>query len=192
MEKLGLHHIKLSHLFCSPSPPPSSCLPLSSSKTANKLTIPSFLLVIQLHGIIFLQFVPFRDFQAHGSLAQDLLTKEVLAELPDQLLSFMTKHSIKPKLPRPLTVDSIVPIMPHSANQSAPFASHQSAPYPVNNSDALLYSANHNPTYPTNQRPPYPTSQIVSLVRIKNRPSPSNYCVMDFKQRSFGKPSRTI
>jgi len=57
-----------------------------------------------------------------------LLSKEVLAEIPDQLLSFMTKHNIKPKPRQPLVVDSIKPVMPHSTNKTAPFGSQESPP----------------------------------------------------------------
>ena len=106
---------------------------------------------------LFFQFVPFRDFQTHGALAQDLLSKEVLAELPDQLLSFMTTRTIKPKPPRPITVDNIVPIIPQSTNQTAPFPSNPSTPYPANPS-APSYSANQNTPYSTNRGPPYPTN----------------------------------
>lgn len=106
---------------------------------------------------LFFQFVPFRDFQTHGALAQDLLTKEVLAELPDQLLSFMTTRMIKPKPPRPISVDNIMPIIPQSANQTAPFPSNQSTPYPANPS-APSYPANQSIPYSTNQGPPYPTN----------------------------------
>lgn len=114
---------------------------------------------------LFFQFVPFRDFQTHGALAQDLLTKEVLAELPDQLLSFMTTRMIKPKPPRPITVDNIVPIMPHSTNPIPSFASNQNTPYPANPSapsyptnHSIPYQANQSVPYPTNQGPPYPTN----------------------------------
>ena len=100
------------------------------------------------------QFVPFRDFQTRGALAQDLLSKEVLAELPDQLLSFMTTRTIKPKPPRPITVDNIVPIIPQSTNQTAPFPSNSNTPYPA----IHPYSANQNIPYSTNQGPPYPTN----------------------------------
>ncbi|XP_044182239.1 copine-8-like isoform X1 [Acropora millepora] len=85
------------------------------------------------------QFVPFRDFQSRGWIAQDLLSKEVLAEIPDQLLSFMTKHNIKPKPRQPLLVDSIKPVMPHSTNKTAPFGSQESPP---------PYSTYHGPPYP--------------------------------------------
>ena len=106
---------------------------------------------------LFFQFVPFRDFQTHGILAPDLLTKEVLAEVPDQLLSYMSKNAIKPKPPQPISVDNIMPIMPHSANQTAPFATNQSTPYPVNPS-APPFTASHSIPYPTNQGAPYPTN----------------------------------
>lgn len=46
------------------------------------------------------QFVPFNDFLSRGDMAlsQAALAKEVLAEIPDQFLSYMKKHNIKPKL----------------------------------------------------------------------------------------------
>lgn len=46
------------------------------------------------------QFVPFNDFLNRGDMAlsQAALAKEVLAEIPDQFLSYMKKHNIKPKL----------------------------------------------------------------------------------------------
>lgn len=98
---------------------------------------------------LFFQFVPFRDFQTHGTLAQDLLSKEVLAELPDQLLSFMTTHMIKPKPPRPISVDNIVPIMPQSGNQTAPYPTNPSTP-PYSASQSIPYSTNQGPPYPIN------------------------------------------
>ena len=106
---------------------------------------------------LFFQFVPFRDFQTRGALAQDLLSKEVLAELPEQLLSFMTTRMIKPKPPRPITVDNIVPIILPSTNQTAPFPSNPNAPYPANPS-APSYPAIQSIPYSTNQGPPYPTN----------------------------------
>lgn len=46
------------------------------------------------------QFVPFNDFLSRGDMAlsQAALAKEVLAEIPDQFLSYMKQHNIKPKL----------------------------------------------------------------------------------------------
>lgn len=45
------------------------------------------------------QFVPFNDFLNRGDMAlsQAALAKEVLAEIPDQFLSYMKKRNIKPK-----------------------------------------------------------------------------------------------
>lgn len=103
------------------------------------------------------QFVPFRDFQTHGILASDLLSKEVLAEVPDQLLSYMTKNTIRPKPPLPISVDNITPILPHSANQDASYPASQSAPYPVNPS-APPFPANHSILNAANQGAPYPTN----------------------------------
>ncbi|XP_066283169.1 copine-8-like isoform X2 [Branchiostoma lanceolatum] len=50
------------------------------------------------------QFVPFRDYvdrQGNQVLSQARLAKDVLAEVPDQLLSYMKKHGIKPGAPPP-------------------------------------------------------------------------------------------
>eukprot|EP00105_Crassostrea_gigas_P018814 XP_011437035.1 PREDICTED: copine-8 isoform X1 [Crassostrea gigas] len=46
------------------------------------------------------QFVPYNDFLSRGDMAlsQAALAKEVLAEIPDQFLSYMKQHNIKPKL----------------------------------------------------------------------------------------------
>ncbi|XP_031566337.1 copine-8-like isoform X2 [Actinia tenebrosa] len=43
------------------------------------------------------QFVPFRDYLENGAIAQDVLAKEVLAEVPDQLLSYTKSRGLKPK-----------------------------------------------------------------------------------------------
>ena len=50
------------------------------------------------------QFVPFRDFIGgrHGNdlvRSQAQLAKEVLAEIPEQFLSYMKAHGVKPKPP---------------------------------------------------------------------------------------------
>ena len=55
------------------------------------------------------QFVPFRDFMdATGDVvrSQARLAKEVLAEIPDQFLSYMKSRNIKPKpaVQRPMSV----------------------------------------------------------------------------------------
>lgn len=44
------------------------------------------------------QFVPFRDFQA-GAFGGEALAEAVLAEVPDQFVSYMTQHSVKPRPP---------------------------------------------------------------------------------------------
>ncbi|XP_033745758.1 copine-8-like isoform X3 [Pecten maximus] len=51
-----------------------------------------------------LQFVPFRDFLRGGNsssmqMCQAALAKEVLAEIPDQFLSYMKAHNFKPRPP---------------------------------------------------------------------------------------------
>ena len=44
------------------------------------------------------QFVPFREFMKEGNFCQSqaALAKEVLAEIPDQFLSYMKKHKLVP------------------------------------------------------------------------------------------------
>ncbi|KXJ30155.1 Copine-8 [Exaiptasia diaphana] len=70
------------------------------------------------------QFVPFRDFLTRGSIAQDLLAREVLAEVPDQLLLYMKNRNFKPKPPRPLRVNDVAPFVGNLTNSNPP--------YPVN------------------------------------------------------------
>ena len=94
------------------------------------------------------QFVPFRDFlqSVHGSVAQDALAKEVLAEVPGQLLLYMQQKGIKPRPPQPLSTNQITPVIGQHASPSAPSAD---PPYPV---------ATRNPPYPVStSNPPYPT-----------------------------------
>lgn len=68
-------------------------------KTVQQL-IPSYL--IYRWNLFSFQFVPFRDFlgryggQNH-SIAQAALAKEVLAEIPDQVVSYMKMNSLKPR-----------------------------------------------------------------------------------------------
>jgi hypothetical protein len=51
---------------------------------------------------VYFQFVPFREFIG-GRYGQDLmrsqavLAKEVLAEIPEQFISYMKEHNIKPR-----------------------------------------------------------------------------------------------
>ena len=151
-------------------------LNLNLASTTNTESSFNCAVTLQLFSLFF-QFVPFRDFQAHGALAQDLLTKEVLAELPDQLLSFMTKHAIKPKPPQPLTVDSILPIMPQSTNQTVPFGTQQSAPYPVD-PRTPPYPTNQSTPYSTNQRPPYPTNSLTDSAGIACQ---NKHCSLNLK-----------
>ena len=58
-----------------------------------------------------LQFVPFRDFIGKSSnqiLSQARLAKEVLAEIPDQLIGYMKSRGIKPGAPPPAYTPSAV------------------------------------------------------------------------------------
>uniref|UniRef100_A0A7N6AG22 C2 domain-containing protein n=1 Tax=Anabas testudineus TaxID=64144 RepID=A0A7N6AG22_ANATE len=55
------------------------------------------------------QFVPFRDYidrSGNQVLSMARLAKDVLAEIPDQLLSFMKSRGIEPRPPVPATSDS--------------------------------------------------------------------------------------
>ncbi|KAM9859971.1 copine-9-like [Aulostomus maculatus] len=55
------------------------------------------------------QFVPFRDYidrSGNQVLSMARLAKDVLAEIPDQLLSFMKSRGIEPRPPKPATFDS--------------------------------------------------------------------------------------
>uniref|UniRef100_A0A3Q0QVK1 Copine family member 9 n=1 Tax=Amphilophus citrinellus TaxID=61819 RepID=A0A3Q0QVK1_AMPCI len=58
------------------------------------------------------QFVPFRDYidrSGNQVLSMARLAKDVLAEIPDQLLSFMKSRGIEPRPPLPVTSDSPSP-----------------------------------------------------------------------------------
>nr|XP_043879838.1 copine-9-like [Solea senegalensis] len=55
------------------------------------------------------QFVPFRDYidrSGNQVLSMARLAKDVLAEIPDQLLSFMRSRGIEPRPPLPITSES--------------------------------------------------------------------------------------
>nr|XP_019942026.1 PREDICTED: copine-8-like [Paralichthys olivaceus] len=55
------------------------------------------------------QFVPFRDYidrSGNQVLSMARLAKDVLAEIPDQLLSFMKSRGIEPRPPLPITSES--------------------------------------------------------------------------------------
>lgn len=67
------------------------------------------------------QFVPFRDYidrSGNQILSMARLAKDVLAEIPDQLLSFMKSRGIEPRPPLPATSDS--PSMPTTTKTTAP------------------------------------------------------------------------
>lgn len=103
------------------------------------------------------QFVPYRNFS--GSFASDNLAKEVLFEVPRQLVSFMTQKGIKP---RPGQRSGLI----HTAQQvvtmpGQPYPQQGSAPpYPTANSTTggqPPYPTGSQPPYPTGGQPPYPT-----------------------------------
>nr|XP_033482627.1 copine-9-like isoform X2 [Epinephelus lanceolatus] len=67
------------------------------------------------------QFVPFRDYidrSGNQVLSMARLAKDVLAEIPDQLLSFMKSRGIEPRPPLPATSDS--PSMSTTTTSLAP------------------------------------------------------------------------
>ncbi|KAF9205905.1 Copine-8 [Haplosporangium sp. Z 27] len=87
------------------------------------------------------QFVPFRDFPSNA-FGNEALAEAVLAEVPDQFVSFMTQHRIVPRPPpradtmqamsnggvaydRPVSAYSIPPLSPTAAGSTnqAPFSS---------------------------------------------------------------------
>ncbi|XP_063715265.1 copine-9-like isoform X2 [Symsagittifera roscoffensis] len=74
------------------------------------------------------QFVPLRNFLDNQStnpmMTQAKLAKEVLMEVPDQLLSFMTKHGIQPNPPRhqPPPPAGHAPFVPTMQQQMSPNA----------------------------------------------------------------------
>ena len=54
------------------------------------------------HFLSYFQFVPFREFiggqySNNMQVSQAYLAKEVLAEIPEQFLSYMKSHGIEPK-----------------------------------------------------------------------------------------------
>ena len=98
--------------------------------------------------------MPFRDFITRGALAQELLAKEVLAEVPDQFLSYMKSRQIRPSPPRPISTNQITPIIGGPVNQGAPYPTSESAaPYPST-----------NPSTPANPSAPYPTQNNMPVI----------------------------
>lgn len=71
------------------------------------------------------QFVPFRDFQA-GTFGGEALAEAVLAEVPDQFVSYMTQHSVKPRPPprvdtlQAMTNGAISPVASNTHVSSVP------------------------------------------------------------------------
>jgi len=54
------------------------------------------------------QFVPFRDVKFNP----DMLAKELLAELPGQIIQYMAKAGIVPGIPQQVNINDIAPINP--------------------------------------------------------------------------------
>lgn len=55
-------------------------------------------------------------------VSQAFLAKEVLAEIPDQVLSYMKRYGIKPKPPKPSPILGARPMtQPPSFQQAAPY-----------------------------------------------------------------------
>uniref|UniRef100_A0A914EL17 Copine C-terminal domain-containing protein n=1 Tax=Acrobeloides nanus TaxID=290746 RepID=A0A914EL17_9BILA len=109
------------------------------------------------------QFVPFRNFltgaQMEFSMAQAALAKEVLAEVPDQVTSYMKSKNIAPKPPQDPTPEEADGIHPNSLHQNS-----NSIPYDQGSVDTARLSeiSYHSSPYNTprmsiNQgQPPYP------------------------------------
>jgi len=107
------------------------------------------------------QFVPLREFVDNQStnpmMTQARLAKEVLQEVPDQFLSFMTKHGVQPNPPRhqpPPPVGSMpfVPTMQQPPPQVGTSQQHTVSPYasaPPASGDVSL------PQYTEVSPPPY-------------------------------------
>lgn len=45
------------------------------------------------------QFVPFREFQQQGAFGNEALAEAVLAEVPEQFVSYMTQNRVQPRAP---------------------------------------------------------------------------------------------
>ena len=78
-----------------------------------KLGAKQVLFITLLFILPCVQFVPLRNFLGRGgdntASIQAQLAKEVLEEIPDQFLSYMQRHNIKPKPPlqRQSTISSV-------------------------------------------------------------------------------------
>ncbi|XP_075259122.1 copine-8-like isoform X3 [Convolutriloba macropyga] len=110
------------------------------------------------------QFVPLREYigkhQGDPMMVQAILAKEVLAEVPDQFLSFMTKHGIQPNPPRhqPPPAPGSVPFMP---SMQQPGGAPPS--YPQGNTSSSFASA------------PPPSQGDVSVPQYSNVAPPPYY-----------------
>jgi hypothetical protein len=81
------------------------------------------------------QFVPFRNFLGGGGsmhVSQAFLAKEVLAEIPDQIISYMKRYNIKPRPPQPSPIPGYRRSAPPVGN-SAPPVGNRAPPYPQQN-----------------------------------------------------------
>ncbi|KAF9401030.1 hypothetical protein BGX21_002900 [Mortierella sp. AD011] len=120
------------------------------------------------------QFVPFRDFQA-GAFGDEALAEAVLAEVPDQFVSYMTQHKVVPRPPpradtiqamnnggvpydRPVSVYSAPPLSPMAASPTnyrvslPPPESRVSFSSPsINRGPQAMYSDQYNQYSQNNQ-----------------------------------------
>ncbi|BFZ10964.1 hypothetical protein BsWGS_14003 [Bradybaena similaris] len=92
------------------------------------------------------QFVPFRNFLSGGNMhvSQAFLAKEVLAEIPDQIISYMQRYNIKPRPPKPS------PILGHTAADR-----RQSLLGPTAADLQHRQSPPYSPSMPMEPPPPY-------------------------------------
>ncbi|XP_070558372.1 copine-8-like isoform X2 [Ptychodera flava] len=121
------------------------------------------------------QFVPFREYLSAGSnamLSQARLAKEVLAEVPDQLLLWMKARGINPKEGPPQQHTPIGQAVPTQQQQPPPpqpqqynqqqqfpqqhqqsFSQHQ---FPQQQQQQQPYQQSHQAPYPQGHQAPYP------------------------------------
>uniref|UniRef100_A0A914EBH1 Copine C-terminal domain-containing protein n=1 Tax=Acrobeloides nanus TaxID=290746 RepID=A0A914EBH1_9BILA len=124
------------------------------------------------------QFVPFRNFltevQMDFSMVQAALAKEVLAEVPDQVASYMKSKNIAPKHPQNPTLEQADGICPNSLHPNS-----NSIPYDQSSTDTACFSESsyQSSSSPYNihrmsinqGQPPYPV-QADGI-----QPSPASY-----------------
>uniref|UniRef100_A0A914D0D3 Copine C-terminal domain-containing protein n=1 Tax=Acrobeloides nanus TaxID=290746 RepID=A0A914D0D3_9BILA len=127
------------------------------------------------------QFVPFRNFltgaQNDYSMVQAALAKEVLAEVPDQVTSYMKSKNIAPKPPQNPTPEQADGIYPNPLNpHSNPIPYDQGSVDTARFSESSYQSSSspyNTPRMSINQgQPPYPTPYPVQAAGIQRSSAP--------------------